>query len=188
MKEAYKIASDKSDQRKASDRIRHNSTAITHRLKIGDRVLVRNMGEKGGPGKLRSYWEQEVYTMVDCKGDSGVVYSVRPKNKEKERVRTVHRNILLPCEHLSSENTEISNVGKNDKGIDKGQSKENTGKVKKTDQNKTSSTSASSTEENSRDDADDFEGFYPNTLNELGNPYFIYFIFNSFKEGCPSTS
>ena len=175
MKEAYKIASEKSEQRKASDRIRHNSNAITHRLEIGDRVLIRNMGEKGGPGKLRSYWEQEVYTIVDCKGDSGVVYSVRPENKEKERIRTVHRNMLLPCEHLSSANTETSNVEKNDKGIEKGQSKENTGNVKKTDQNKTSSTSARSTEENSRDDADDFEGFYPNTLNELGNPIVSYF-------------
>ena len=171
MKEAYKIASKKSDQRKASDRIRHNnSNAITHRLEIGDRVLVRNKGEKGGPGTLRSYWEQEVYTIVDCKGDSGVVHSVRPENKENERIRNVHRNMLLPCKHLSSENTEISNVVKNDKGIEKRQSKENTGRVKKTDQNKKLSASARSTEDNSLDDEDDFEGFYPNTLDELGNP------------------
>ena len=173
MKEAYNIACKKSDQRKAGDRARHNSNAITHRLEIGDRVLVRNMGEKGGPGKLRSYWEQEIYTIVDCKGDTGVVYSVRPENKEKERVRTVHRNMILPCEHLSSENTEISNVERNDKGIKKGiekeQSKENEGRVRKTDQSKKSSASARSTEESTLDDVDDFEGFYPNTLNELGN-------------------
>ena len=105
--------------------------------------------------------------LVDCKGDSGVVYLVRPEINEKGRIRTIHRNMLLPCEHLSSENTEISNVQKNDIGVERGQT--NKGKAKKLDQNKRKNASAASTEDSSRDDADYFEGFYPNSLNELGN-------------------
>ena len=36
-----------------------------HQLNIGDKVLVRNVRERGGPGKLRSHWESGVYIVVD---------------------------------------------------------------------------------------------------------------------------
>lgn len=170
MKEAYHITSRKSDQRKATDRIRRSTNAIMQKLEIGDRVLIRNVREKGGPGKLRSFWEQEIYTIVDCKGDSGVVYSVRQENNEKGRIRTVHRIMLLPYEHLSSENTEINRVQKRDKEIEK--EWKNKGKVIR-DKNRTN-VSSGNTIENLCDDQEDFEGdfegFHPNLLNQLTNP------------------
>ena len=71
-------------------------------LEPGDRVLVRNLSPRGGPEKLRSFWEEEVYLVVSRKGPDSPVYEVRPESKTSKS-RTLHRNMLLPCDHLSPE-------------------------------------------------------------------------------------
>ena len=38
-------------------------------LQLGDRVLVRNVNERGGPrGRIWSHWEDQVYIVVNGKG------------------------------------------------------------------------------------------------------------------------
>ena len=70
-------------------------------IRVGDRVLVRNLSERGGTGKLRSWWEDDVHVVVGKKDENIPVYTVKRENgKGKERV--LHRNLLLPCEHLDS--------------------------------------------------------------------------------------
>ena len=64
----------------------------------GDRVLVWNLSERGGPGKLRSHWEEQVYIIEKRIADSPV-YRVRPEvGLGKQRL--LHRNLLLPCDAL----------------------------------------------------------------------------------------
>ena len=65
-------------------------------LQPGDRVLVRNFSERGGPGKLRSHWEQEVHLIVEQKGDLHV-FEVTPEGR-KGKSRILHQNLLLPCD------------------------------------------------------------------------------------------
>ena len=75
-------------------------------------MFIGNVGEKESPRKLRAFWEQEVYTVVDCKGEAGVVYFVKPDNTEKGRIRTLHRNMLLPYKHLRTDSQEKNRAGK----------------------------------------------------------------------------
>lgn len=66
-------------------------------LEPGDRVLVRNVRLRG-KHKLADRWEAEVYVVVSCTGDLPV-YTVCPERK-KGPLRTLHRDLLLPCGFL----------------------------------------------------------------------------------------
>ena len=72
-------------------------------LQPGDRVLIRNVKESGGPGKLRSYWEDKVYKIVRQKSNENPVYEVIPESGG-EKTRVLHRNMLFPCTYLPVEN------------------------------------------------------------------------------------
>ena len=67
----------------------------------GDRVLVRNMTERGGPGKLCSYWEREIYVVTNKRKEMPV-YEVKPESGDG-KTRVLHRNLLLPCSFLPVE-------------------------------------------------------------------------------------
>ena len=102
MKEAYRIADQNSNCRKAADQARRNKGKLSQGLQQGDRVLLRNLTPRGGPGKLRSYWEPNIYNVVSQVGDSGMVYSIAREDKSG-KPKTVHRNLLYPCEELPIE-------------------------------------------------------------------------------------
>jgi len=70
-------------------------------LQRGDKVLVRNKREQGGPGKIRARWEQDVYIVIERKPNN-VVYEVQKQGDERGEKRVLHRNFLLPCEMMES--------------------------------------------------------------------------------------
>ena len=97
--EAYELAGKKSSEVGARAKQRYDRFVRSSVLLPGDRVLVRNLSERGGPGKLRSHWEDRVHVVVSRKGDDSPVYEVRPEVGSGGN-RILHRNLLLPCNYL----------------------------------------------------------------------------------------
>ena len=97
MNDAYVFAS-KHAAKNSSRRKNYDKGARYSTLKLGDRVLVRNLSERHGPGKLRSHWENDIHVVASCVPDNPV-YEVKPEVKDG-RKRLLHRNLLLPCDFL----------------------------------------------------------------------------------------
>ena len=76
----------------------YDRKAGAQEISIGDRVLMQNCREKGGTGKLRSYWEESIFEVVEKRADAPV-YRIRNIHKEKDE-RVVHRNLLMQCNQL----------------------------------------------------------------------------------------
>ena len=64
----------------------------------GERVLLKTLSERGGTGKLKSYWENDIYEIVSCHPKSPI-YQIKPENGGN-KIRTVHRNFLVKCNDL----------------------------------------------------------------------------------------
>lgn len=99
MQEAYRIASENATHSVKKGKRQHDSGFVSTALVEGDRVLVRNLREKGGPGKLRSFWENDVYVVVRKIREDASFYEVRQEDG-KGNIRRLHRNILLQCNSL----------------------------------------------------------------------------------------
>ena len=63
-------------------------------------MLVRNLSEKRGTGKLRNHWKEKIHKIVPVIGDDSVTYKVVPENVMKSKDWIVHRNMLLNCDNL----------------------------------------------------------------------------------------
>ena len=99
MEEAYRIATKAAQTRAAQGKQQYDKKVRSSVLEPGDRVLVKNLTPCGGPGKLRSYWEQQVYKVISRMGVDSPVYKVEPESKNG-KARILHRNLLLPCNDL----------------------------------------------------------------------------------------
>ena len=143
MEEAYRLASKTAQVERNRAKEHYDQRTYGVALQPGCRVLVRNFAERGGPGKLRSYWEEQVHVVTERKHEDSPVYVIRPE-RGPGRTRVLHRNLLLPCDFLP---------------VDEGK-----GKKKKPDQDKLKTNNRSrrqtrrkeSDPENSSEDEDDW--------------------------------
>ena len=105
MQEVYRIVGRNARKAGKKGKSQHDRCMGNVVLQPGDRVLVRNLKERGGPGKLRSYWEEQIHVVVR-RMENSPVYEVRPENST-HGVRTLHRNLLLACDSLPFESVYV---------------------------------------------------------------------------------
>ena len=91
MKEAFQVANSHIEQAGLANKRRYDAKIKQVPISVGDRVLVRNRGKRGGTGKLRSWWEHKIYEVVKV-NELIHVYTVRPVGEKGTRV--VHRNMI----------------------------------------------------------------------------------------------
>lgn len=116
MEEAYAIANENAQKSAERSKKHYDPKVRSSVLQTGERVLIKNLTPRGGPGKLRDYWEDTVHTVVRKMGSDLPIYELRPE-RGKGRSRVLHRNLLMSCDYLPFETQ--PEVTKNDKSNQK---------------------------------------------------------------------
>ena len=91
---AYSIASENSDRSGRNNKRRYDRRVRGAVPMVGDRVLVKNVGLKG-KHKLANKWQTDVFLIVGQQDPDLPVYQVQ-KESGNGKIRTVHRNLILP--------------------------------------------------------------------------------------------
>ena len=108
---AYKKARLQTEQTSAVNKRRYDEKTKNVMLHINDRVLVRNVTLRGKQ-KLADKWEEHPYVVVAQPDSSVPVFQVKREGARFKKVRTLHRNLLLPFMSVT-DNTEDQTEDRN---------------------------------------------------------------------------
>ncbi|KAK3741584.1 hypothetical protein QZH41_012535, partial [Actinostola sp. cb2023] len=101
---AYKLAKVKAKSSAERQKKTYDGRKPTsNKLSPGDKVLVKNVTPQG---KLDNFWEDDIYIVVVKLNEEIPVYQIQ-REDGKGRVRTLHRNLLLPCPLPQRQHSEV---------------------------------------------------------------------------------
>ncbi|XP_043960345.1 uncharacterized protein LOC122824149 [Gambusia affinis] len=103
LQDSYQLAVENSEKVMSRNKNFFDRHVTISELAVGDRVLVRNVRLRGKQ-KLADKWEPDIYVVVKRAGNLPV-YTVKPENQDKP-LRTLHRDLLLPCNYLPEQSPE----------------------------------------------------------------------------------
>lgn len=86
-------------------RKQYDNNACRIVLETGDTVLVQNVSEWGGPGKLRSYWEKFMKFLLSLGKIGQTPLYTKCESGTKKRV--LHCNVLLPYTYLQVDKADV---------------------------------------------------------------------------------
>ena len=99
MEDAYAAAIQNSTYKKKHGKERKlQAGRCLNKLEQRDKVLVRNVTPRGGPGKLRPYWEPEIPEIVS-RYTNDITCEIKSKSYQN-KTRVLHRNMLIHVTHL----------------------------------------------------------------------------------------
>lgn len=98
LKYSFELASESARMAQSKQKKYYDMKARAAVLEVGDRVLVKATYFEG-KHKLADKWEEDPYIVVRQPNDNIPVYEVKKENGQG-RMRTLHRNMLLPITSL----------------------------------------------------------------------------------------
>ena len=65
MQQAFTIANEQVKKASKNNKQYYDKKVKETEIQVGDNVLIRNVRERGGTGKLRSYWESSIFEVIE---------------------------------------------------------------------------------------------------------------------------
>ncbi len=79
MQEACEIVSEHAKKCTERNKINYDQKVRCTSLCSGSRVLVKNLAQKGGPGKLQHFWKDKVHIVIRQAAEGTPIYEVKPE-------------------------------------------------------------------------------------------------------------
>lgn len=102
---AFQLAAEKIAVSQGKNKARYDLKSHANTLRVGDRVLLRNVGLQG-KHKIADRWDEIVYIVHSQPNPEVPVYRIKAETGDS-KMKTIHRNLLLPIGNAEICQTEI---------------------------------------------------------------------------------